>query len=126
MTEEITGQPEEMVEETITQPEEVLEEATGTTSVALKRGAQAGAEAAANVLPTIGRLMSRTLYGTCYYTAYGTTFAAMAVASLIPTGGILEQGFHDGTEAAREAFHAAETAAPPAEVEATQGADLAV
>jgi len=124
MTEQTINQPEE-VEETTVQPRNVVEETTGTMTVALKRGAQAGVDAAASVMPTVGVFMSRTLYGACYYTAFGTTFAAMAVASLIPRGGILEHGFHDGAEAAREAFHASESAESPPEVEATQGAEVA-
>jgi hypothetical protein len=113
-----------MTEETIVQPEGLVEETTDTMTVALQRGAAAGYDAAANVLPALGALMSRTLYGACYYTAYGTTFAAMAIASLIPDGGVIEHGFHDGSEAARHAFHARETATPRAEVEATQTAEV--
>lgn len=113
-----------MKEETIVQTEDlveavndtVVEETTGRMTVALQRGAEAGAQAAANMLPALGAMMSRTIYRACYYTAYGTTFAAMAVASLIPEDGVLERGFHDGSEAARKAFLARDSATPNADL----------
>jgi hypothetical protein len=106
MTEEMKGQAEQTVEET-----------ADTMTAALKRGAEAGAEAATNVLSLLGGWMSNAAYGSCYYTAYGTTFAAMTVASLVPKGGILEKGFHDGAEAARVAFHELEAPALPGALE---------
>jgi hypothetical protein len=94
-----------MTTEFETGPAEAVEETTTTVIDALRRGAAAGAEAAADIWPAVGRVWSRTLYGTCYYAAYGVTFGALAAASLVPEGSLLEKGFHEGAEAAREAFH---------------------
>jgi hypothetical protein len=76
------------------------------TSGRLALSAATTASMAARKLSAVATAaISKTLYGTCYYAAYGVTFGALAVASLIPKGGVLEKGFHDGAEAAREAFH---------------------
>jgi hypothetical protein len=56
------------------------------------------------------RPRARTLHGTCYYTAHGATFGALAIASLIPRDSLIEKAFHDGTEAAQEAFNEHESA----------------
>jgi hypothetical protein len=77
----------------------------------MAEGAVAGAEAAAEGWAAVVQAASKTLYGTCYYLAYGATFGALSLASLMPKGGILEKGFHDGAEAAREVFHEHETPA---------------
>lgn len=100
------------------QPAEAVEETVGTATEAMREGAAAGAQAAANLWPAVGRAISRTVYGTCYYTAYATTFAALSAASLVPRDSIVEKGFHDGAEAARETFHVREGAAPAAAEEA--------
>lgn len=84
-----------------------------TATEALREGAAAGAEAAANAWPAVSEALSRTVYRACYYTAYGATFAALSVASLMPKDSIVEKGFHDGAEAARETFQEREVAAPP-------------
>lgn len=106
MTEELEAQPVTAVEETAT-----------TLSASLRRGAAAGAQAASDVLPALGKLMTRTIYGSCYHAAFGVTFGALTVASLVPKGGALEKGFHDGAEAAREAFREWEEPAAQASAE---------
>ena len=107
-----------MTTEFETGPVEPVEQTSTTATDALRRGAAAGAQAAADIWPAVGRVWSRTLYGACYYTAYGATFGALAAASLLPEGSLLEKGFHEGAEAAREAFHERkETTAAPATAE---------
>lgn len=93
-----------MNEEQTPQTEAVIEKTASAMTLALKRGTDAGARAAAELLPRVGTLMTRALYGTCYYTAFGTTFATMTLARLVPKGGIVDKGLHDGAEAARVAF----------------------
>ena len=80
---------------------------------ALRQGAAAGAKAAADIWPALGAIASRTVYGTCYYAAYGATFGALTIASMVPRGTALEKGFHDGSEAAREAFEGRERVVYP-------------
>jgi hypothetical protein len=94
-----------MTTEFETGPVEAVEQTSTGVADALRRGATAGAQAAADVWPAVGRVWSRAVYGACYYTAYGATFGALAVASVVPKGGLLEKGFHEGAEAGREAFH---------------------
>jgi hypothetical protein len=100
-----------------TQPEEPIEEQVGSAGEAMREGAAAGAEAAATVWPAVAKATSKTVYGSCYYLAYGATFGALSVASLIPQDSILQKGFHDGAEAAREVFHEHETPSPEATAE---------
>jgi hypothetical protein len=106
-----------------TQPEEPIEEQAGTAGEAMREGAAAGADAAATVWPAVAKATSKTVYGSCYYLAYGATFGALSVASLIPKDSLLQKGFHDGAEAAREVFHEHETPAP--EVTAAEPAEAA-
>ncbi|MEJ2325549.1 MAG: hypothetical protein P8Y27_06140 [Chromatiaceae bacterium] len=94
-----------MTTEFDTGPVEAVERTSTGATDALRHGAAAGAQAAADIWPAVGRVWSRTVYGACYYTAYGATFGALAVASLVPKGSMLEKGFHEGAEAGREAFH---------------------
>ncbi|MGA7979910.1 MAG: hypothetical protein WCA32_06745 [Chromatiaceae bacterium] len=108
-----------MTDEFEVQPATPVEETPTTVSGALGRGAAAGAQAASDVWPALGKLMSRTVYGTCYYAAYGATFGALTVASLLPKGGSLEKGIHDGAEAAREAFQEWEEPVTPTAAEET-------
>jgi hypothetical protein len=114
-----------MIEETAVQQEELVKEPADTIIAALKRGAEVGAEAATDLASVVNGWMSRAAYGTCYYTAYGATFAAMTVASLVPKGGILETGLHDGAEAARVAFHQREAPALPEAIEEPIGTPAA-
>jgi hypothetical protein len=100
-----------------TEPEEPIEEQAGTAGEAMREGAAAGAEAAAAVWPAVAKATSKTVYGTCYYLAYGATFGALSLASLVPKDSLLQKGFHDGAEAAREVFHEHETSSPEATAE---------
>ena len=63
------------------------------------------------------RPRARTVYRTCCYTAYGATLGALAIASLIPRDGLIEQEFRDGALVAEEAFNEHE----PAIVEPSPG-----
>ena len=94
-----------------TKAQSMVGETAGKMTSALKHGAEAGAQAGAKLAAPVSAATSKGLYGACYYTAFGATFAAMAVGSLVPKDGVPEKGFHDGTEAARAAFHEPEAAA---------------
>lgn len=96
--------------------EEPIERTAGNAGEAWREGAAA-------VWPAVARATAKTVYGTCYYLAYGATFGALSVASLVPKDSLLQKGFHDGAEAAREVFHEHET--PRREATAEEPADVA-